>query len=931
MFGLCYLTDTNCLDFIRLYRKGNLAVFDFNRLAVGLFQTVAAFCRMEGKVPVQGDICQAVLALIHTHNGTIAILGAFDGFQHHIGCIQSGKAEAFARLSALHSQRGLVQEERLRHRAGCLPFFGVRINGVCEMVNFLIRGRIRLNAGLDQGQPNHRILDGMTVLAVVQHTDAVMSFAQVHPLLTAAFKACAIPAGVGVRLAGQVAVLDFKRSFVSMDIYREVNLQQALVFVPVHGCNKLNPALLCIEMDILHQGGVAVIAFDVQCGAHGTVLRPCEVLQVGDIPELFGIENIDIPVVIIDGLILIYAEEVACLTGLEHFAAVLFVKDAGHLTVFIKGDSIERGVNLMSIGRNFKRRSRNLCRYDRKRFAALGRQVVQERHGTIGCFLYGIDIAGFVLQSLCLAITQFNHIAADKAGSVVHGNAFPGGGQCIQALLAQCRDFGFHLGILFFGDFVYFVDGGTGQNIMELIDEDAEARYPALSETVQDNLMLYAEHTWGHSSTITNPYDTMVLNLDMRKNSYASKAHEAASLMLCSIAEKKGDMLRYYNTTGAVRAVGVSHTSQPQLIEFYIETLALEDVEVRDLAGNLYTCQVSPHPRGRKISFIDTLSYGEEKEYIYTARHKAPETLNTRHCYMGAEEVRDIVNDYDPVTYRLPYEVENKFFRICYKPGDGITSFVDKRTGTEMAGTAIPFFTPVYQRTPLHQEVPFSSYEERRALGRNIRGKHAETHIGKLMEITCMEHGPVFTQLRLHYSLAGTVKADVLLKLYEAIPRIDFTLELGKTISDEVESVFLSLDLNRPGNGTVLRKGAREAFRPGIDQLPGTCMEFYMSDDGAARLSPEGGVLIAARDVPMFYTGEMQHHPIRLCDGAAENNARPLYSWVMNNNWETNFKMDLSGFCQYDYSLWLTDISDPEQAMDELHEQLFDPYVLIVR
>ena len=119
---------------------------------------------------------------------------------------------------------------------------------------------------------------------------------------------------------------------------------------------------------------------------------------------------------------------------------------------------------------------------------------------------------------------------------------------------------------------------------------------------------LHAEHTWGHSSTITNPYDTMVLNLDMRKNSYASKAHEAASLMLCSIAEKKGDMLRYYNTTGAVRAVGVSHTSQPQLIEFYIETLALEDVEVRDLAGNLYTCQVSPHPRGRKISFIDTLS-----------------------------------------------------------------------------------------------------------------------------------------------------------------------------------------------------------------------------------------------------------------------------------------------------------------------------------
>lgn len=51
-------------------------------------------------------------------------------------------------------------------------------------------------------------------------------------------------------------------------------------------------------------------------------------------------------------------------------------------------------------------------------------------------------------------------------------------------------------------------------------------------------------HRARHSSTITNPYDTMVLNLDTRKNSYASKAHEAAPLMLCSIAERKGDMLR---------------------------------------------------------------------------------------------------------------------------------------------------------------------------------------------------------------------------------------------------------------------------------------------------------------------------------------------------------------------------------------------------
>ena len=54
--------------------------------------------------------------------------------------------------------------------------------------------------------------------------------------------------------------------------------------------------------------------------------------------------------------------------------------------------------------------------------------------------------------------------------------------------------------------------------------------------------------------------------------------------------------------------------------------------------------------------------------------------------------------------------------------------------------------------------------------------------------------------------------------------------------------------------------------------------------------------------------GEMESHPILLCDNKEENNKRPVYSWIMNNTWETNFKMDLSGFCQYDYSLWLTDM-----------------------
>jgi len=463
------------------------------------------------------------------------------------------------------------------------------------------------------------------------------------------------------------------------------------------------------------------------------------------------------------------------------------------------------------------------------------------------------------------------------------------------------------------------------------LDPDFETRYPRLAEAAQDNILLYSEHTWGHSSTITRPYDTMVLNLDMRKNSYASKAHEAASRMLYRIAHQKGDILSYYDTNGKIRVYSVNALEERQYVSFYIETMGMPDAEITDEQGRVIPCQVSPHPRGRMISFTDTLRPFACKTYFYREMPAPNRRFNSRKAYVGAERVRDIVNDYDPVTYRLPYEFENDFFLLRYAPGDGITAFVDKRTGKSLlAEGAAPFFTPIYERTAISDtchELPCREEQERRILGRNIRGRQAELFVGRLREIECVERGNVFTLLRFVFSMPGSIHTEVYLRLFDRIPRIDFRLELGKTLSTDIESVFLPLSL--PCDALWLRKGT-EAYRPGIDQLPGTCMEYSMSDDGLAFVSQDGGALIATRDVPLVYMGPMRHHPIRLCDREPTNNKRPVYSWVMNNTWETNFKMDLSGFGEYNYSLWLTQTADGEPAMDELRERAFDPYVLMI-
>lgn len=108
-------------------------------------------------------------------------------------------------------------------------------------------------------------------------------------------------------------------------------------------------------------------------------------------------------------------------------------------------------------------------------------------------------------------------------------------------------------------------------------------------------------------------------------------------------------------------------------------------------------------------------------------------------------------------------------------------------------------------------------------------------------------------------------------------------------------------------------------MRPGIDQLPGSNMEYYMTDQGLLYQKGAQGILINSFDTPLIYMGQMRHHPILLCDNKEQNNHRPVYSWIMNNTWETNFKMDLSGFGEFRYALELQE-SSLKENLQKLQE-----------
>lgn len=150
------------------------------------------------------------------------------------------------------------------------------------------------------------------------------------------------------------------------------------------------------------------------------------------------------------------------------------------------------------------------------------------------------------------------------------------------------------------------------------------------------------------------------------------------------------------------------------------------------------------------------------------------------------------------------------------------------------------------------------------------------------------------------------ITAAVILKMYRDLPRIEFTYRVAKTLNEDVESLYLPLSLNLPDAEIYVHNGG-VSMRPGIDQLPGTNMEYYMADEGLIYQTRDQAFLVNTLDTALLYMGEMESHPILLCDRQEKNNHRPVYSWIMNNTWETNFKMDLSGYCEFRYSIELID------------------------
>jgi alpha-mannosidase len=112
---------------------------------------------------------------------------------------------------------------------------------------------------------------------------------------------------------------------------------------------------------------------------------------------------------------------------------------------------------------------------------------------------------------------------------------------------------------------------------------------------------------------------------------------------------------------------------------------------------------------------------------------------------------------------------------------------------------------------------------------------------------------------------------------------------MGQT--DHPEATYLVFPFHLPGAQARLDLGG-QAIRPGVDQIPGTCMDYYTAQGWVDFSTEELSITVALPDNPMVQLGGF-HFGHNQSEFQLER--AMLLGWVTNNYWETNFRAHQPG------------------------------------
>ena len=164
------------------------------------------------------------------------------------------------------------------------------------------------------------------------------------------------------------------------------------------------------------------------------------------------------------------------------------------------------------------------------------------------------------------------------------------------------------------------------------------------------------------------------------------------------------------------------------------------------------------------------------------------------------------------------------------------------------------------------------------------------------------EKGPLIASLEIRSDAPGVNSLIREIRLTQGLARLDIVNTIDKKAVLEPEGIHIGFPFSVP-LGIVNMDAAWGIFRPEFDQIPGSCKNYFSVQRWVDISNQEFGITLITPDAPLVEMGSVAADPISVGWIRKQEHSATIFSYIMNNYWETNYKASQEGRVSFRYSL----------------------------
>lgn len=231
--------------------------------------------------------------------------------------------------------------------------------------------------------------------------------------------------------------------------------------------------------------------------------------------------------------------------------------------------------------------------------------------------------------------------------------------------------------------------------------------------------------------------------------------------------------------------------------------------------------------------------------------------------------------------------IENQYLRLTIDPASGnITQLIDLKSGHNFADSKVNGGLNAFRWLPA-----------------NIDEPKADTNI----EVAVVESGPLVTELNVKSQGTGCRSVSRSVRLVAGQPWVEISNIVDKLPLVAKDGIHFGFGFNIPSGRTRvdIPWGIMEIEK---DQWPQANRNWITMQRWLDISNEKEGVTWCSLDTPLFEYGKMSANIEQLWDNREPwlsklELSSTIYSWVMNNNWNTNFPLTQDGPVTFRYRL----------------------------